>query len=82
MSRSGPRALPMRRRDHTKRYQLLPAEQRTRRAPGFVEGRLDGELAVGGDDDVVVIDEFPQFPVASNYEELKAEFARASLRDL
>jgi len=29
-----------------------------------------------------VIDEFPQFPVATNYEELKAEFARASLRDL
>ena len=29
-----------------------------------------------------VIDEFPQFPVATDYEELKAEFARASLRDL
>lgn len=29
-----------------------------------------------------VIDEFPQFPVATNYEELKAEFARASLREL
>jgi phosphoserine/homoserine phosphotransferase len=29
-----------------------------------------------------VIDEFPQFPVATSYDELKAEFARASLRDL
>ena len=29
-----------------------------------------------------VIDEFPQFPVATSYEELKKEFARASLRDL
>jgi phosphoserine/homoserine phosphotransferase len=29
-----------------------------------------------------VIDEFPQFPVATDYEELRAEFARASLRDL
>ena len=29
-----------------------------------------------------VIDEFPQFPVAREYEELQAEFAKASLRDL
>ncbi|MBW2418944.1 MAG: bifunctional phosphoserine phosphatase/homoserine phosphotransferase ThrH [Deltaproteobacteria bacterium] len=29
-----------------------------------------------------VIDEFPQFPVATSYDELKAEFAKASLRDL
>ena len=29
-----------------------------------------------------VIDEFPQFPVATSYEELKDEFAKASLRDL
>jgi phosphoserine/homoserine phosphotransferase len=29
-----------------------------------------------------VIDEFPQFPVATDYAELRAEFARASLRDL
>ncbi len=29
-----------------------------------------------------VIDEFPQFPVATNYDELRSEFARASLRDL
>jgi phosphoserine/homoserine phosphotransferase len=29
-----------------------------------------------------VIDEFPQFPVATDYEELRAEFARASLRNL
>jgi len=29
-----------------------------------------------------VIDEFPQFPVATDYAELQAEFARASLRDL
>ena len=29
-----------------------------------------------------VIDEFPQFPVAREYGELQAEFARASLRDL
>ena len=29
-----------------------------------------------------VIDEFPQFPVATDYEALKAEFSRASLRDL
>ncbi len=29
-----------------------------------------------------VIDEFPQFPVATSYEELKAEFAKASLRDI
>jgi phosphoserine/homoserine phosphotransferase len=29
-----------------------------------------------------VIDEFPQFPVANNYEALQAEFARASLRDV
>ncbi len=29
-----------------------------------------------------VIDEFPQFPVATSYDELKAEFTRASLRDL
>jgi phosphoserine/homoserine phosphotransferase len=29
-----------------------------------------------------VIDEFPQFPVATSYDELRSEFARASLRDL
>ncbi|MBJ21981.1 MAG: bifunctional phosphoserine phosphatase/homoserine phosphotransferase ThrH [bacterium] len=29
-----------------------------------------------------VIDEFPQFPVATSYEALQAEFAKASLRDL
>jgi phosphoserine/homoserine phosphotransferase len=29
-----------------------------------------------------VIDEFPQFPVAREYKELQAEFAKASLRDL
>ena len=29
-----------------------------------------------------VIDEFPQFPVAREYEELQAEFAKASLRDV
>lgn len=29
-----------------------------------------------------VIDEFPQFPVAREYDELQAEFAKASLRDL
>ncbi len=29
-----------------------------------------------------VIAEFPQYPVATDYDELKAEFARASLRDL
>ncbi|MBB83396.1 MAG: bifunctional phosphoserine phosphatase/homoserine phosphotransferase ThrH [Deltaproteobacteria bacterium] len=29
-----------------------------------------------------VIDEFPQFPVAREYSELQAEFAKASLRDL
>lgn len=29
-----------------------------------------------------VIDEFPQFPVAREYAELRAEFTRASLRDL
>ena len=29
-----------------------------------------------------VIAEFPQFPVATSYAELQAEFARASLRDL
>jgi len=29
-----------------------------------------------------VIDEFPQYPVAKNYEEFKAEFVRASNRDL
>jgi len=29
-----------------------------------------------------VIEEFPQFPVAREYAELRAEFARASLRDL
>ncbi len=29
-----------------------------------------------------VIDEFPQFPVAREYSELRAEFAKASLRDL
>ncbi len=29
-----------------------------------------------------VIDEFPQFPVTNTYEELKAEFIKASLRDL
>jgi phosphoserine/homoserine phosphotransferase len=29
-----------------------------------------------------VVDEFPQFPVARDYEELKSEFARASERDL
>ena len=29
-----------------------------------------------------VIDEFPQFPVANEYAELQAEFAKASLRDL
>jgi len=29
-----------------------------------------------------VIDEFPQFPVAKNYEALQAEFARASVRDI
>ena len=29
-----------------------------------------------------VIDEFPQFPVAREYAELRAEFAKASLRDL
>jgi hypothetical protein len=29
-----------------------------------------------------VIEEFPQFPVAMEYAELQAEFARASLRDL
>lgn len=29
-----------------------------------------------------VIDEFPQFPVAHEYEALQAEFAKASLRDL
>ena len=29
-----------------------------------------------------VIDEFPQFPVAREYAELQAEFAKASLRDL
>ncbi|MDG2334201.1 MAG: bifunctional phosphoserine phosphatase/homoserine phosphotransferase ThrH [Myxococcota bacterium] len=29
-----------------------------------------------------VIEEFPQFPVAKDYEALKAEFARASIRDL
>ena len=29
-----------------------------------------------------VIDEFPQFPVAREYEELQAEFAKASIRDL
>jgi len=29
-----------------------------------------------------VIDEFPQYPVARNYEEFKAEFVRASQRDL
>lgn len=29
-----------------------------------------------------VIDEFPQFPVARDYAELQAEFAKASLRDL
>jgi phosphoserine/homoserine phosphotransferase len=29
-----------------------------------------------------VIDEFPQFPVAREYAELRAESAKASLRDL
>lgn len=29
-----------------------------------------------------VIDEFPQFPVAMNYDELKVEFAKASIRDI
>ena len=29
-----------------------------------------------------VIDEFPQFPVATSYAALQAEFAKASLRDL
>ena len=29
-----------------------------------------------------VIDEFPQFPVANEYAELQAEFAKASVRDL
>ena len=29
-----------------------------------------------------VIDEFPQFPVATSYAQLQAEFAKASLRDL
>ncbi len=29
-----------------------------------------------------VIDEFPQFPVATSYDELRAEFAKASERDL
>ncbi len=29
-----------------------------------------------------VIDEFPQFPVATEYKDLQAEFAKASLRDL
>ncbi|MFP6564444.1 MAG: bifunctional phosphoserine phosphatase/homoserine phosphotransferase ThrH [Myxococcota bacterium] len=29
-----------------------------------------------------VIDEFPQYPVATSYEQLRAEFSRASLRDL
>lgn len=29
-----------------------------------------------------VIDEFPQFPVATSYEALQAEFSKASLRDL
>jgi phosphoserine/homoserine phosphotransferase len=29
-----------------------------------------------------VIDEFPQFPVAREYAELRAEFSKASLRDL
>ncbi|MDE0885448.1 MAG: bifunctional phosphoserine phosphatase/homoserine phosphotransferase ThrH [Myxococcota bacterium] len=29
-----------------------------------------------------VIDEFPEFPVAKDYEALKAEFTRASIRDL
>jgi len=29
-----------------------------------------------------VIDEFPQFPVATSYDELRAEFAKASVRDL
>lgn len=29
-----------------------------------------------------VIDEFPQFPVATSYAELRAEFSKASLRDL
>jgi phosphoserine/homoserine phosphotransferase len=29
-----------------------------------------------------VIDEFPQFPVATTYAELRAEFAKASLRDV
>jgi len=29
-----------------------------------------------------VIDEFPQYPLANSYEELKAEFCKASIRDL
>jgi len=29
-----------------------------------------------------VIDEFPQFPVATSYEELRGEFAKASVRDI
>ena len=29
-----------------------------------------------------VIEEFPQFPVAIEYEELKREFAKASTRDI
>ena len=29
-----------------------------------------------------VIDEFPQFPVANNYDELKVEFVKASIRDI
>ena len=29
-----------------------------------------------------VIDEFPQFPVANNYDELKVEFVKASVRDI
>lgn len=29
-----------------------------------------------------VIDEFPQFPVAMSYDELRAEFAKASVRDI
>jgi phosphoserine/homoserine phosphotransferase len=29
-----------------------------------------------------VIDEFPQFPVSTTYAELRAEFAKASLRDV
>ena len=29
-----------------------------------------------------VVEEFPQYPVARTYDELRAEFAKASIRDL